>query len=408
MKTSLPLAACAFAGLLLVTSPGCDDKRKFGMHVCGDGECKAGEPFTCPMDCGGIQITTGGEHTCTVKISDGTVWCWGSNIYGQLGDGTLTDRPVPDEVLGLEAADAVFAGDSHNCTIQTGGGLWCWGVNRHGQLGDGTTTDAATPVEVPGMEDAMFLSVGGEHTCALREDTSVWCWGWNAFGQLGAETQDSTRTRPIKAVYISDAAYVSAGGYHTCILDTEGRVWCWGRNQFGQLGTRSVEEYSIQPVLIRNLDPVISISAGQDHTCAVEESGRAYCWGLNDWVQLGNPDVGGSSPEPGVVPDFEEAVAVSAGRVHTCALKEEGTVWCWGANDSGQMGTGGNYDLAINPVQVERLTDISYISAGGYHTCAVESAGTLWCWGYNYSGQIGDGSTFNRDTPAQVPGLGEE
>lgn len=389
---------------------GCKKKGAVGLPPCGDGRCSGTEPFVCPQDCGGIQISGGGEHTCTVKMSDGTVWCWGLNDYGQLGTGELASTPVPNRIAVGMAVDAVFAGDDHTCAlVEDDRSVRCWGKNDSGQLGDGTSTDSATPVEVAGLEDVRVLTVGGGHTCGLDAAGSVWCWGWNAFGQIGREPSqgEMSSTTPVLVEGPSDVVRLSAGRVHTCALTRWGEVYCWGWNEYGQLGVHTTGAYSAHPTMVAYIGSVVSLSAGGHHTCAVADDGRVWCWGENEYGQVGS-HVGDYVGHPVELDDPHDAVSVSAGRIHTCAVQRQGKVWCWGANSSGQLGAGSLADSSTFPLEVQTITDVTYISAGGYHTCAVESSGMLWCWGYNRTGQLGDTTYTNRFTPAKVIGLGLE
>ena len=395
---------------LLAAAPtlfsGCEDKNPFGLATCGDGVCHSSDPYVCPQDCGGIQITTGGEHTCTVKMSDGTVWCWGLNSYGQLGDGTLESASTPHSVTFGESVDAVFAGDNHTCALLTQERkVRCWGKNDSGQLGNGTTTDSATPVDVVGLDDVLLLSVGGAHTCALRDDGSVWCWGWNAYGQLGYDMGTVSET-PQQVHGVDDVVRLSAGRVHTCALLRAGNVVCWGWNEFGQLGRDPSTPWSSEPHPVRGAARIQSLSSGSHHTCAVRDDGKVLCWGENDYGQLGH-NLGAQSSQPISVEGLSRMRTVSSGRTHTCALKKDGSVWCWGGNASGQTGSGDDdFETTYEPVEVSRITGVSYVASGGYHTCAVEETGSLWCWGFNRVGQLGDNSVENRFTPVRVVGLG--
>ena len=369
----------------------CKKKGAFGLPPCGDGICASNEPFVCPQDCGGIQISAGGEHTCTVKMADGLLWCWGHNTYGQLGNGTLQTTAVPVATLVDAPVDAVFCGDAHTCTLlKNDRSVLCWGKNDSGQLGDGSTTDSASPVAALGLDDIRLLTVGGAHTCALSADDGVWCWGWNEYGQLGVDPAargQRHESTPIRVFGLPEVVRLSAGRVHTCALTRRGAVYCFGWNEYGQLGVLASLDYSALPVRVQNLGEVVSLSAGSHHTCAVNTSGAVFCWGDNEYCQLGLQDVA-VSEYPRQVSALGDCVSVAASRMHTCTVIRDGTVHCFGANTSGQLGDGSTVLGSSAPVQVAALLDVVYINTGGYHTCAIESCGTLWCWGFNHSGRL--------------------
>lgn len=343
-------------------------------------------------------------------MADGSLWCWGLNNYGQLGTGDLRDGQAPINTLVAGAVDAVFCGDSHTCALSSGDrAVLCWGKNDSGQLGDGSYTDSATPVAVSGLDEIRLLTVGGAHTCALRADATVWCWGWNAYGQLGREPDPMGERRqptPIRVAGLADVVRLSAGRVHNCALTRSGRVYCFGWNEYGQLGVPASLPYSASPVEIRDIGQVISLSAGSHHTCAVNTAGSVYCWGDNEYGQIGGGPL--YTDRPFEVSGLDEGVAVTAARMHTCALIQDGTVHCWGGNASGQLGDGSTVTGSTAPVQVATLLDVSYVTTGGYHTCAIERSGTIWCWGFNHSGQLGDDTLENKNRPARVVGLGLE
>jgi len=292
-------------------------------------------------------FSTGGYHSCALK-SDGTVWCWGWNNRGQLGDGTTTDRYTPVQVVNLTNVVSIAAGAYHTCALKSDGTVWCWGYNEDGELGDGTTTNRHTPVQVSGLTSVVSIAAGDYHSCALKSDGTVWCWGYNYCGELGDGTT-TKRLTPVQVSGLTSVVSIAAGGYHTCALKSDGTVWCWGNNEDGELGDGTTTDRHT-PVQVSGLTSVVSITAG------------GY---------------------------------------HTCALKSDGTVWCWGYNEDGELGDGTTTNRHT-PVQVVNLTNVVSIAAGGLHSCALKSDGTVWCWGYNYDAELGDGTTTNRLTPVQT------
>jgi alpha-tubulin suppressor-like RCC1 family protein len=355
------------------------------------------------MSSGVSSVALGGYHTCAVK-TDGSLWCWGYNGSGQLGDGTYTSRNTPVQIMS-SGVSSVALGGYHTCAVKTDGSLWCWGRNGYGQLGDGTNTSRNTPVQI--MSSGVSSVAAGEyHTCAVKTDGSLWCWGVNWYGQLGDGTYTS-RTTPVQ-IMSSGVSSVALGGYHTCAVKTDGSLWCWGVNWYGQLGD-GTNTTRTTPVQIIS-SGVSSVALGYYHTCAVKTDGSLWCWGANQIGQLGNGTrVQKTTPYPVITP--AGALSISVGRIHSCAIKTDGSLWCWGNNSSGQLGNGeiGWANRSYFPSQVlsPMLSDVSFVSLGGEHSCAIKIDGSLWCWGANYYGQLGDGAyTYVRTTPVQIMSSG--
>jgi alpha-tubulin suppressor-like RCC1 family protein len=393
------------------------------------------------------EITAGSEHTCAnIGITIRSVWCWGDNEHGQLGDGTTTDRYSPVEVTGLPSGGALAAGGSYTCAISYF--TWCWGNNEHGQLGDGTTTERHTPVELPSHPINGLIAAGDSHACTLNETGKVWCWGDNEHGQLGdgttavssapvgvktlagaiaVATGRSTScsitgdgrvkcwgekngigidaSSPIEIAGLAGVTGIGVGGDHSCALASQmGKVWCWGGNEDGQLGDGTTTGRD-EPVEASGLSTVAAVALGDLHTCAVIEAGTVKCWGDNEHGQLGD----GTTTErhaPAEVTGVSGVIEVTAGASFTCARTGEGKVWCWGDNEHGQLGDGTTTDRH-SPVEVIGLPPAVEIAAGGDHACAITEALGVWCWGDNEHGQLGDGTTTERHSPVEVNGLSE-
>ena len=366
---------------------------------------------TIPVDVIGlsnevISVSTGSGHTCALT-STGGVKCWGDNDYGKLGDGLITDRLTPVDVLGLTSGmKNVSSGNYHSCALTTEGGIKCWGENAFGQLGDGTTTSHGTPVDVGELTNSVIaVSAGLNHTCALTETNRVKCWGNNEYGQLGDGTTDN-RLTPVDVVGMTEeVTAISAGDYHTCMLTSAGGVKCWGYNYAGQLGDATNTDRSTPVDVMGLASGVEEVSAGSGHTCVITSSGGVKCWGGNNAGQLGDGTNTYRNTPVDVVGLSNGMVAVRAGFIQTCAITDEGGIKCWGNNMYGQLGDGST-TTAYTPVDVVELTSGVIDVGGGYgHTCALTSAGEVKCWGNNMYGQLGDSTTTNHKTPAEVSEL---
>ncbi len=325
---------------------------------------------------------------------------------------------VPQTEAGsTDSVTAISAGGRHTCAITSMGGVQCWGQNDSGQLGDGTTADSSVPVDAAGLASGIVaISSGSMHACALTTGGAALCWGKDS-GQLGTGAATNASS-PTPAPVCADAACttpltaiiaIAAGGSHTCAVTSAATVKCWGDNEDGQLGD-GTQAASDTPVDVVGITTATAITTGESHSCALTSAGAAVCWGSNGEGQIGDDRAcGRRCIAPSQVAGLESGVtAISAGGLHTCALLDDGTVRCWGFNFEGQSGDGTSANIRVTPVPVTGLGGILAISANGSfrgHTCAITAAGGVACWGDNANGQLGDGTTEDRAEPVAVAGL---
>ncbi len=349
------------------------------------------------------QVAVGERHSCVVT-TEATVACWGENNWGQLGDGTTTNRRAPVMVSGLSGVTALAVSTNvagrRTCALTTSGSVKCWGANEYGQI-DGGTADRLTPVELAGLSGVTAMSAGEEHMCAVVGSGTVQCWGSNYEGQLGDGTY-TYRKDPTSVPGLSGVTAIATGRWHTCAVAAGGTVHCWGDNEAGQLGVPVDEPYVPVPVQVPGLRDVTAITAGSFWTCALKSNGTVLCWGANEEGNLGDgTKVDRSTPE--VVPGLAGVTEISAGGwfdgFHTCAVTASGQAWCWG----GGTGYGSQQ---TTPTLVSGLSGVTEIATTGDHTCVVAEGGGVKCWGRNFYGGLGDGTTTDRSRPVTVIGFG--
>ncbi|HEX5129004.1 MAG TPA: hypothetical protein VFV90_04625, partial [Usitatibacter sp.] len=349
-------------------------------------------------------VSAGYGHSLALA-ADGTVRSWGDDSWGALGLGRSLATPSPTPVVGLANVVQVVAGGEFTAALKADGTVWAWGRNDFGQLGDGTFVARSLPVQVLGLTGVVQISAGRYHMMARRADGSVWTWGSNNFGEQGDD--EPGRTTPGRVAGVFNAVEIEAGSYHSMALTDGGTVLAWGANDYGQLGDGNVTDPyrgRFQPAPVVGLDNVAHVSGGGFHSVAVKVDGSVWAWGANDGGQVGDGTTVARRPLPTQVPGLAAVVEVSAGYIHTAVRKIDGTVWTWGDASYGQLGDGGEYAVRASPVQVV-VNAVGQLAAGFTHSLALASGGGLWAWGANGAGELGDGTQESRFLPVRVDGV---
>lgn len=280
----------------------------------------------------------------------------------------------------------ISAGSQHSLVLDSEGNVWSWGINQFGQVGDGTANVKPYRVKVKGLSDVKTIDAGDTSSVAVKNDGTVWVWGLISSGittEIGY--------LPIQVEGLTKVENVSTGSVHTLALKEDGTVWSWGKNEAGQLGIGTTE-HSLKPVQVDGLNNVIEVSAGGFHSLALKDDGTVWSWGSNASGQLGIGDTNYSWDVPVQVPGLTDIVSISAGHYFSTALKSDGTVWAWGENITGQLGDGTTQNR-LSPIQVPGLTDIKQVTAGIRHTLALDNGGNAWVWGNDWT-QKSETNTF--------------
>ena len=347
-------------------------------------------------------VYAGQSFTCALVRGQG--WCFGANVDGALGSGDVETHLSPVRLLTAVGFDVLTAGENHTCGLEHGtGAVWCWGYNASGQLGLGDVTARSAPAQVPMPQRAIVLSAGYDHTCAIAADRSLWCWGDNTEGQLGRGDAEGAPNAlsPVRVGATADWLDVSGGQGHTCAIEEPGSMWCWGRNTQSETGTDPSAVQLRTPKQTGTFVDWKSVELGQDSSCAIRSDGSLWCWGDNHFGQLGSAPSSASVTEPGRVGAGADWTQVSVDTFSACALRVDHSLWCWGRNAEGQLGVGDTRDR-YEPTQVGSLTAWTSMSVGRFHACAGQADGRVSCTGENSSGQLGLGDTVRRSAPTAV------
>lgn len=338
-------------------------------------------------------FSLGTSHSGAIT-KDGSLWMWGYNSHGQLGDGSTTNKHTPIKIL--DDAKSISLGKEHSAVIKSDGSLWMWGDNSYGQLGDNSTTDKYAPVKI--MDDIKSVSLGSNHSAAIKSDGSLWVWGDNSYGQLG----DYTTTNKYVPVKLLDSVKnISLGSAHSAAIKEDGSLWTWGYNRLGQLGNST---YSDNTTPVKILDNIKSVCLGSSHSAAIKSDGTLWVWGYNESGRLGNGSIDYYEDNSFPAKILDNVKSVSLGSNHSAAIKEDGSLWMWGGNVNGQLGYGISdtqyMNMSGNPTKL--MDSIESISLGNGHSAATKTDGSLWVWGSNTKGQLGDGTTTDSSTPIKI------
>ncbi|MFH1232141.1 MAG: hypothetical protein V1709_11675 [Planctomycetota bacterium] len=351
------------------------------------------------------QMVAGNSHTIAIK-TNGTLWAWGKNNYGQLGDGSTTNINTPTQIGTDTNWSVIAAGFCYTIALKTDGTLWAWGWNGYGQLGDGTTTNVTTgPKQIGTGTSWSAIAAADRHTIALKADGTLWAWGYNASGQLGDGTT-TQKTTPTQIGTDTNWSVIAAGGFHTIALKADGTLWAWGDNYYGQLGDGTTTNVTTGPKQIGTGTSWSAIADGSSHNIAIKTNGTLWAWGYNASGQLGDGTTTQKTTPTQIGTDTNWSV-IAAGGFHTIAIKTNGILWAWGDNASGQLGDG-TTTQKTTPTQIGTDTNWSILTGGNGHSIAIKTDGTLWAWGLNDYGQLGLGDTTNRNIPTQVGTVASE
>ncbi len=366
---------------------------------------------TCTDDETFYDIGLGLEHSCAV-YSNGQVVCWGRSHLGQLGNGTLNLEEaslIPISRSVIDDAIKVASGWGHSCALTKKGEIYCWGGNSvNGELGNGSADSMDFPIKIASPEKFIDVGINHQHGCGITEDNALKCWGNGGSGQLG-DGGSTDATIPQDVYGIDNAVKVSVGYNNTCVVLADKTAKCWGDNAYGELGRGTFTAFEFLPGAVTGLTDVIDIdingrfSGSPVYTaCAVKTDGTVWCWGSNGQGQLGNGSTGAAQANPLQVTGITNAIDVEVGREHVCALRADGTVSCWGDDLHGKLGSGASTLDSSTPVTVTGIATAVKIDVGDRHSCALLFDGAMQCWGNNAYHRLGDGTNTNRPEPVDV------
>ncbi len=366
------------------------------------------------VDAAGVtSLSAVHAHAC--QVADGQLFCWGSGGDGQLGAGDARDRNAPSRVGSFNDWLQVSTGETHSCALRSPGVVYCWGGNSSGQLGLGDVDARRQPSALPFPAFVRELACGGTSCCAIDRGDQLWCWGDNLEGKAAQDDAygSSDVTAPLRARVAEGSRWrtLAVGQGHVCAIQQDGSLWCWGRNTNGQLGIGPEPGQTRVPGRVGSAADWTAIAAGQHHTCGVREDGSLWCWGDNAFFEIAAPDPALRYPEPRQLGAAIEWTAVATGWFHSCAIARDARLFCWGRAIEGQLGqempiAGQRMDLEGFPLPepgwVAMPASWQRVVNGNFHTCGVDASGATLCWGENGAGQLGVGDDMRRQVPTRV------
>jgi uncharacterized protein YjdB/subtilisin family serine protease len=342
-----------------------------------------------------IGISGGINHSIALN-EDGTVWAWGNNSGGMLGDGTNSKRLTPVQVNTLADIKEVAAGFGHSLVLGENGNVYSWGYGGYGQLGLGNYNyERNYPSQVQNLKGIIQIAADNSQSLALKGDGTVWAWGNNEYGQLGDGTTIS-RWAPVQVNNLTGVIAIATSSRTSYAIKNDGTVWAWGNNGNGQIGDGTTTHRLI-PVKVKNLGNIIDVDAGEAHVLALKNDGTVWGWGYGGYGQLG----GNESYLPFQIQGIEKVKQISAGGYHSIVLKDDQSVWVFGENTHGELGLGFNDRNVYSPTQLSNIL-AKDIDTGYWHTIITKVDGTVWSFGQNYDGQLGNLSTDNTNRPVQT------
>ena len=331
-----------------------------------------------------------------------TLFVWGRGLSGELGNNAITSRSTPVTTFaGGTNWKQVAGGSTHTAAIKTDGSLWTWGVNGYGQLGINDTTTRSTPVTTfaGGTNWKQVAVGGGSHTSAIKTDGTLWTWGFNGYGQLGNFSNTNRSTPVTTFAGGTDWKQVAVGGSRTAAIKTDGTLWTWGLNSSSQLGVNDGAIRSTPVTTLTGGTNWKSVSCGSEHTAAIKTDGTLWIWGLGTSGQLGNNAATNRSTPVTTFSGGTNWKSVAGGLQHTAAIKTDGSLWVWGLGTSGQLGNDGTINRSTPVTTFAGGTDWKQVACGQQYTAAIKTDGTLWIWGLGTSGQLGNNAAGSRSTP---------